>query len=225
MPRARNIKPSLFKNEILGEEDPLLTLLFIGLWTLADREGRLEDRPKRIKAELFPYREIDVNGYLTELERLLFICRYTVENIPFIQILTFSEHQHPHKTEKPSVIPSPPENINQNKEMLCNGNVTVKTPKSNGSCPADSSNTDSSNTERESANAPLTKKASRLQKDWVLSDKLRQWTTEYIQDKGIKTINIDDEELKFYNYWTSKSKDATKLDWDKTWQNWILNHK
>ena len=51
MARSRNIKPSLFKNEVLGVADPLYTILFEGLWVLADREGRLEDRPLRIKAE------------------------------------------------------------------------------------------------------------------------------------------------------------------------------
>lgn len=109
MARARNIKPSLFKNEILGEADPLLTILFEGLWCLADREGRLEDRPKRIKAEIFPYRELpNFNGYLTELERLEFILRYEVDNVRYIQVKNFKKHQSPHKTEKPSVIPEPP---------------------------------------------------------------------------------------------------------------------
>lgn len=126
MARARNIKPGLFKNEILGEEDPLLSLLFIGLWCLADREGRLEDRPLRIKAEIFPYRQIDINGYLTVLERLEFIHRYSVKNVAYIQVLKFSEHQHPHKTEKPSIIPAKPIINNELKEVpLNNGALTV----------------------------------------------------------------------------------------------------
>jgi len=109
MPRSRNIKPSLFKNELLGEADPLLTILFEGLWCLADREGRLEDRPKRIKAEIFPYREIpDFNRYLTVLEQLGFIHRYTVNNHPYIHVINFAIHQSPHKTEKQSIIPKPP---------------------------------------------------------------------------------------------------------------------
>lgn len=109
MPRSRNIKPSIFKNELLGEGDPLLTILFEGLWCLADREGRLEDRPKRIKAEIFPYRELpDFNGYLTVLEQLGFIHRYTIENQPYIHVVNFAKHQSPHKTEKQSVIPKPP---------------------------------------------------------------------------------------------------------------------
>ena len=109
MARSRNIKPSLFKNEILGERDPLLTILFTGLWCLADRDGRLEDRPKRIKAEIFPYRELpDFNGYLTELAQLGFIDRYSVAGQAIIQVLAFAAHQSPHKTEKPSELPEKP---------------------------------------------------------------------------------------------------------------------
>lgn len=132
MARARNIKPGLFKNELLGVADPLLTPLFVGLWCLADREGRLEDRPMRIKAELFPYREgLDVNGYLTELERLGFICRYTVGGEALIQVLNFLKHQNPHKTEKKSDLPEMPL-----KSVGCR--LTVIAPVNNGSRPADS---------------------------------------------------------------------------------------
>jgi hypothetical protein len=106
MARARNIKPALFKNELLGVADPLLTLLFLSLWTLADKEGRLEDRPLRIKAETFPYRDgLDVNGYLTELQRLGFIVRYLVGDLALIQVVNFKKHQTPHNTEKPSTLP------------------------------------------------------------------------------------------------------------------------
>src|SRR6267143_3071778 len=120
--RARNIKPGIFKNEILGSSDPLLTLLFQGLWCLADREGRLEDRPLRIKAEVFPYREnLDINRYLTELERIGFVQRYKVGEVALIQVLNFKKHQNPHHTEKKSELPAP-----------------VNSPLTNGEYPADS---------------------------------------------------------------------------------------
>lgn len=107
MARARNIKPAIFKNELLGVADPFITLLFESLWCLADREGRLEDRPLRIKAETFPYREnMDINGYLTELARMGFIVRYVVDGSALIQIVNFKKHQTPHKTEKYSVLPA-----------------------------------------------------------------------------------------------------------------------
>lgn len=126
MARSRNIKPALFKNEILGEADPVLTILFCGLWCLADREGKLEDRPKRIKAEIFPYRELpDFNGYLTELAQLGFIKRYSVGGTAIISILQFAEHQSPHKTEKASKLPDRPEDTRVTcKQPLNNESVT-----------------------------------------------------------------------------------------------------
>ena len=101
MARARNIKPAFFTNELLGTEDPMVSLTFIGLWCLADKVGILEDRPLRIKAELFPYRDsLDINGYLTVLARLGFIVRYENDGRRFIQVCNFRKHQSPHNTEK-----------------------------------------------------------------------------------------------------------------------------
>ena len=108
MARARNIKPGLFKNEILGVADPIYTLLFEGLWLLADREGRLEDRPLRIKAEVFPYRDgIDMGAMLGWLERAGFVQRYQCSGLALIQILNFAKHQNPHKNEPESIYPPP----------------------------------------------------------------------------------------------------------------------
>ncbi|QNR43475.1 phage replication protein [Pseudomonas syringae] len=107
MARARNIKPALFKNEVLGVADPMLTLLFEGLWLLADKAGRLEDRPLRIKGELFPYRDgLDVDGMLAWLAAEGFIVRYTVSGKRYIQVENFDKHQNPHRNEPESVIPS-----------------------------------------------------------------------------------------------------------------------
>jgi hypothetical protein len=120
--RSRNVKPSLFKNEILGVEDPLLTVVFIGLWCAADRAGRVEDRPLRLKAEILPYREnIDFNGYLTVLSRLEFIRRYEVDGIKVIEVINFLKHQNPHKTERDTELPE----YKENTDSCC---LTVKEP-------------------------------------------------------------------------------------------------
>lgn len=107
MARSRNIKPGLFHNEILGVADPLYTLAFQGLWLLADREGRLEDRPLRIAAQTFPYRKLDVDPLLDWLQEQGFILRYQAAGARFIQVLNFGKHQNPHKNETESVIPAP----------------------------------------------------------------------------------------------------------------------
>ena len=104
MSRARNIKPGFFKNEHLAECSAFARLCFAGLWTLADRDGRLEDRPRRIKGELFAFDSVDVDPLLSELEAHNFLVRYRNEDGKFIQILKFHDHQSPHYSEKPSVI-------------------------------------------------------------------------------------------------------------------------
>lgn len=108
MARARNIKPGLYKNEDLAECSIWARYLFPGLWMLADREGRLEDRPKRIKGELLPFDSQDVEPLLRELVTRGFILRYQIDGASYIQILKFKEHQTPHYTEKPSAIKPPP---------------------------------------------------------------------------------------------------------------------
>ena len=105
MARARNIKPAFFKNELLAELEPLDRLLFIGLWCLADREGRLEDRHKRIKMELFPCDSYDVNGGLAALQAAGFVTRYSVAGKSVVSIVNFHKHQTPHGTEKDSELP------------------------------------------------------------------------------------------------------------------------
>lgn len=105
MARARNIKPAFFANEELAELPFEARLLFIGLWTLADREGRLEDRPKRIKMAVFPADNIDVEPSLDGLNRGGLIERYTIDGVSVIQIPNFAKHQRPHVAEKDSEYP------------------------------------------------------------------------------------------------------------------------
>ncbi|KPM67262.1 hypothetical protein HB13667_07440 [Pseudomonas putida] len=105
MARARNIKPGLFSNELLAELPAFDRLLFIGMWCLADREGRLEDRPKRIKMELFPCDSYDVDDGLNSLAKAGFVNRYQVEGFTVIEIVNFQKHQNPHGSEKDSVLP------------------------------------------------------------------------------------------------------------------------
>lgn len=107
MARARNIKPGFFQNEELVELPFVTRLLFIGLWTIADRAGRLEDKPKKIKMGLFPADNIEVEDSLFELAAKDFILRYEIDGIKYIQILAFEKHQNPHKDEKASTIPAP----------------------------------------------------------------------------------------------------------------------
>ncbi|MBJ2216405.1 DnaT-like ssDNA-binding domain-containing protein [Pseudomonas sp. MF7453] len=105
MARARNVKPGLFSNELLVELPAFDRLMFIGLWCLADREGRLEDRVKRIKIELLPCDDYDVDAGLNRLASAGFISRYQVAGQSVIEIVNFQKHQSPHGSEKDSTLP------------------------------------------------------------------------------------------------------------------------
>ena len=123
MSRIRTIKPQFFLNEKLAELPAMVRLLFIGLWTQADREGRLLDRPKRLKAEIFPYDNFNIEKGLHQLFEAGFILRYKVNvnvsdrvlapeqpinELALIQIINFLKHQKIDKVnEKESFLPAP----------------------------------------------------------------------------------------------------------------------
>lgn len=108
MARARTLKPAFFTDETLALCSPIARLLFAGLWTIADRDGKLRDRPRQIRAELFPYEAVpDANEWLEELTRSGLIVRYVVNEEGFIKIPGFAKHQHPHPREQPSEFPEP----------------------------------------------------------------------------------------------------------------------
>ena len=128
MARARNIKPGFFKNEQLAECEPLARILFEGLWCEADRAGRLEDRPKRLKAEILPYDNCDIEDLLGQLVARGFIVRYCVDGQALIQVTTFTKHQNPHVREPVSSLPAPDQHSAS----------TVQAPDKHQSGPADS---------------------------------------------------------------------------------------
>jgi hypothetical protein len=112
MPRLRTLKWEFFSNEVLCSRPPLTRILFEGLWCVADREGRLEDRPRQLRALIFPYeQDCDVDAMLDDLARNGFIRRYEVDGVRYIAVLAFNKHQKPHHKERPSTIPPPPEHL------------------------------------------------------------------------------------------------------------------
>ena len=114
MPRIRYLKPEFFSDEDLADLPFQTRLTFQGLWCYADKEGRLEDRPKFLKAMIFPYDDVDIDKELESLCKFKgngvpFIQRYDNGKAKYIQIIQWQKHQRPHHTEKESVFP-PPEN-------------------------------------------------------------------------------------------------------------------
>ena len=242
MARARNIKPGFFKNELLAELSPWDRLLFAGLWCLADREGRMEDRPKRIKMELFPCDDYKVEEGLCNLEQSGFLTRYTVNGVAVISITNFIKHQSPHGTEKDSELPD--ENgeltvherskngcVTGNKRK-CNGEITLNNvkPSLDNALIPDSLIPDSPNQNLCAANAApppaepepeKAKRGKRLPENWSLPDDWFDWAMSERPELGEAGIRLEAE--KFADHWHAATKNAAKLDWLATWRNWVRN--
>lgn len=74
------------------------------------------------------------------------------------------------------------------------------------------------------SNPRETKRArgSRLPDDWALPAKWGQWAL----SEGWVEADIRFEADRFRDFWCSKAgKDATKIDWEATWRNWIRSAK
>jgi hypothetical protein len=143
MARIRYLKPEFFSDEDLAELPFQARLTFAGLWCYADKAGRLEDRPKFLKAMIFPYDNVDMEKQLDMLNNrkhengTSFIQRYDANGVKLIQIVKWDKHQRPHHTERESNFPPAPplknkENGNgkpaRSELDLSNGELTVKRP-------------------------------------------------------------------------------------------------
>lgn len=108
MARIRSIKPDLFLDDGLSGVSLEAHFLLTGLPCLADSAGRLEDRPRRIQAQIFPYRpSVNVDACLDELARSGHIQRYTADGERYLQIEDWDKDQRPHVKEAPTCIPPP----------------------------------------------------------------------------------------------------------------------
>lgn len=113
-PRKRQINHAFFMNEDLSKLSAQARLFYIGTWTLADREGRLENRPKLLEAYLFPHENIQVQPLLDELIKAKFIVPYDDNKHLFIP--KFNTHQKIHPNEAQSALPPPPPSLQRKRK-------------------------------------------------------------------------------------------------------------
>ena len=65
-------------------------------------------------------------------------------------------------------------------------------------------------------------RGARLPKDWVLPRSWGEWALAKYPHWTVEIVR--DIALSFRNHWSAKTgKDATKLDWERTWQNWCMS--
>lgn len=209
MARARNIKPGFFTNDELVELSFETRLLFIGLWTIADKAGRLEDRPKKIKMEVFPADDVPIGLMLDSLANAGFIRRYTVGNRACIVIVNWEKHQAPHHTERASTLPEP----------QVNGALTVNPPYDFRENPPDSGFSDSLIPDSLIGDKPAA----------VASPKKAKPRTAFPEDfepneAGVAAaigLSVTGELVAFRNHHLAKG--SLMADWQAAWRTWCGN--
>lgn len=130
MARKRMIDPSIWSDEKLGLLSPLHRLLFIGLFSNADDEGRLPGHPNYVKSLIFPYdNDItpqNVEAMLNDLNSKGFILTYMVNGQRYIQVVNFLKYQKINRPT-PSKIPPPPVELITRNTTSCFNESSVNT--------------------------------------------------------------------------------------------------
>jgi 5-methylcytosine-specific restriction endonuclease McrA len=104
MARIRTIKPEFFTSEDIVSMSPLARLLYISTWCEADKEGRLQWKPKTFKLRYFPADNCDIESLCGELVAARLVVPY---GDGFAHIPGFAKHQHVNPRESKSVLPVP----------------------------------------------------------------------------------------------------------------------
>lgn len=229
MARIRSVKPELRTSLTVAEWPFEVRYFFVLLWGYLDDHGRGVDEARLIRADCFPLDDIttaQVDGWLDLMAGAGTICRYSVGKRRYLHIPEWGDHQkpqHPKATTIPDcpkcyggapsgdlheglMTPSgePREDFTPEMEQ---GDVVVVVG-GTGAHPPDAKR----------ATKPRAERATRIPDDFTISGEMRSWALEHAPG-----VELERETIKFVNYWTAKGGTAaTKLDWPRTWQNWIL---
>ena len=208
MARIRTIKPEFFRHEELQGleiENPGKhpMLVYAGLWTLSDKSGRFEWRPRQIKLDVLPFIPFDMEETLNILMEAGFIKQYEVNGKHYGIIPSFGTHQRIDGKEgsSPERYPAPPEHTGTHLEH------TENTPDTQER---------SQEREKERERERERKAKTSLPENFQISDRVRKWAAG-------KNQNHLEEHLESFKL-KCKSKDYKYIDWDAAFMNAIRDN-
>ena len=192
------------------------------------REGRLEDRPKRIAAQALAYdRTADVGAMLDSLEKSGFIVRFKAHGIACIQIVSFHKHQNPHIREAASELPCMEQSTAKVVPDTNQGKVepSPRSPDPGSRIPDSPSLIVGGVATAPVASAPCpTTKPKKpiktgLPEEFGISDRVRQWAKEKGYDRLAEHLEsfVSKCKAKGYTYidWDEGFMGAVRGDWAK----------
>lgn len=101
MARIRSVKPEFWIDEKIVELPMAARLLFIGLWNFADDQGYIDDKPRRIKMQVFPGDDIEVEPVLDVLVASGLLVRYDSPVGPVLHVRNWDRHQRVDRASSP----------------------------------------------------------------------------------------------------------------------------
>lgn len=103
MARKRMVDPNIWQSEDFSKLSTLAKLVFIGLFSLADDEGRGRANPTYLKSTLFPYNEdfksSDIENSLIEINSNMSVIFYSCEGSNYYELLSWDIFQ---KIDRPT---------------------------------------------------------------------------------------------------------------------------
>ena len=117
MARKRMIDPSIWQSEDFSKLSTLAKLVFVGLFSLADDEGRGRANPTYLKSSLFPYNEdlrsADIEKTLSEISSNMSVVFYSCDGSSYYSLLSWYNFQ---RIDKPTNSQLPA--FNENNEAI-----------------------------------------------------------------------------------------------------------
>lgn len=206
MARIRTIKPEFFTSSDIVELSPLTRLFYISLWVEADREGRLEWKPKTLKLRYFPGDEkADFETALTELSESDLINIYEIDGKQYCEIPTFEEHQVINNRESESKIPKKEE-----KETLNSGSCDASGTRESG---VKAEGREGREGKGKEGNTRKSRKTN-LPPDFSIDDRMK----EFYASKGYP-LSIEKATDQWLTY--IRSSGAQYVDWYAAWQGGV----
>jgi hypothetical protein len=108
--RQRFIHPEIWKDPVFGRLQPQEQVLFIGLFSIADDDGRTNADPAYLRSELFAYKDYTAKKVKTLRDSVVAkvpsVHLYHAKGVDLIALLKWDDYQKP-KYRKPSKLAAP----------------------------------------------------------------------------------------------------------------------
>lgn len=198
MARKRMIDPNIWQSEDFSKLSTLAKLVFIGLFSLADDEGRGRCNPVYLKSTLFPYEEgirsADIDKTLSEISSNMSVIFYSYNGSNYYSLYNWNTWQ---KIDRPS----------ESKILEYDENTMIKIF---DECSTNARRVVSSNKNKIEDN-----KKRKEEKKFVppTLDEIKKYVSE-------KKLKVDAEQ--FYNYFTEGNWIDSKGNPVKSWKQKIL---